>query len=141
MKWVDIWALQKFEIMQNDSITGLACLIGYVHSLLIVWLARTKNQSLSTEIKYQCNNGKTRLFHSQQSILMTKDKFALQATETFFFSWLLMHSLPDDISCSEHWSSSYYHLCWGMDTFMRNLPINHTWPRHCLHHYWHHQLD
>ena len=35
-RWVDTWALLKLTVMQKDSTTGLACLIGYVHSLLIV---------------------------------------------------------------------------------------------------------
>ena len=35
-RWVDTWALRKLTIMHKGSTTGLACLIGYVHSLLIV---------------------------------------------------------------------------------------------------------
>ena len=35
-RWVDIWAPQKLTILQKDSTTGLACLTGYVHLLLIV---------------------------------------------------------------------------------------------------------
>ena len=43
MKRADTKALQKSVTMQNDSTTGLECLIGYVHLLLTASHARRKN--------------------------------------------------------------------------------------------------
>ena len=54
------------------------------------WLARTKNQSLNTEMKCHWKNGKMRLFHSGQSKLISKDLFAHRLTETFIIFWWLM---------------------------------------------------
>ena len=48
---------------------------------------------LNTEMKYHWKNGKTRLLHSEQSVLITDDLFTHQLTKTFIVSWLLMHSL------------------------------------------------
>ena len=51
-KWADTWEPQKPITMQNDSTTGLVCLTGYVHLLLIVSPAKTTNRSLNTGTKY-----------------------------------------------------------------------------------------
>ena len=89
----DTWALQKHTIMQNGSTTGLVCLIGYVQLLLIASDARITSQSLNTEIKHHRKNGKTRLFRSEQSTLITRDLFTHQVNATFVVSWLLMYFL------------------------------------------------
>ena len=90
-KWVDTWAIQKLIKMQNDSTIGLACLTGYVHSLLIVWLAKTTSHTLNIERKYPWKNGKTR--QSEQHMI-AKDLFNHQVSGTSIASWLLMR-FPD----------------------------------------------
>ena len=62
---------------ENDSTTGLVCSTGYVHSPLIVGLAKTTNQSLNTETRYHWKKDKTRQSRSEQSILIRRAPFHL----------------------------------------------------------------
>ena len=139
---VDTWALQNLSIMQDDSTTGRVCLIGYLHSLLIVWLVRTTNQSLKIGTIYHWKNGKKRLFCSEQSILITKDLFTHQVTGISFVSWLLMRFL--DSWCYTPLETLVLKLiflllrsgCLLLEVLTLSCPTG-----HCLHLNWLHQFD
>ena len=78
---------------QNDFTTGLASLTGYVHSLLIIWFARTTNQSINTGMMFHWKNGKKKPPPFAQSTWITKDLFTHRVTGIFIAAWLLMHFL------------------------------------------------
>ena len=66
MEWVDTWALQKPITMQNDSTTGLVCLIEFVHLLLTASHARITNRNPNTGKKFHWNNGRMKLHRFAQ---------------------------------------------------------------------------